>query len=248
MAKNNSGDSLNFLKKKWMAVLTAATFALSAGACSKSDEELDVGYYVEDSSLPTENGLYDLVINREGLESDKYDLTNVIRTKNFAKVSEEKVTDTSVFDTFKRASRRCEILMIWPESISNYLSLDPYSFDFDCSSTVQSVSEFCGETYKVIYSSITAQKDFKKVEEDKIPLKKGDKMFSIAIIFNDEIVAYEQYGVGSECENGRAYFKGDVDLAISTVEELGLDEVTSISRDDLYDLQDEMNGKTLVLK
>ena len=77
----------------------------------------------------------------------------------------------------------------------------------------------------------------------------GDKLSSTAIYYNDDLIAYKQVGIGSTDENVVNATKGDVDTAISTLEELDmLEETTKVTYQELESQEEIINEEKNLVK
>ena len=241
-------ENLKALKVRLLALAMAATVTATMSGCSKSKETKNefVGFSVQSSSFDTENGLYSHVINVKGLESEKYDYSSSLRTIRLAKIDEEIVYGTNIFNEQTTAFYRDKMILKWPECYSVYGIAWFNRSNFDCEIKIQKLKECAGSEYIVQYSSITAKRDFdlnvSMLGNGQNFIYKGDNMSSIAIFHNDELVAYKQTGVGSECENVMNATIGDVDIALNTIEDLDLlEETVELSYMDLYEYQEKLN-------
>ena len=106
-------------------------------------------------------------------------------------------------------------------------------------------------TYVVIDYSMTAKRDL-DLNIDLLPAEykefnEGDTLSSRAIYYEGELVAYKQTGAGSESQNVIDGTIGDVDLALSTVEDYGLlDETEVVNEEEINDIEDSLNEKEYI--
>ena len=78
-------------------------------------------------------------------------------------------------------------------------------------------------------------------------INEGDTLSSRAIYYEGELVAYKQTGAGSESQNVIDGTIGDVDLALSTVEDYGLlDETEVVNEEEINDIEDSLNEKEYI--
>lgn len=235
------------LRTKLIALALAAGVGCSMNGCGKNSEEKveEIGYLVECTDLPWQEGLYTYVINLEGLESENYDFDDAVHGIRFAKVNEKEEHGTTLSNDMTTAYYRDSLKMVWPSCFEQYGMNWFNDSNFACTYIVENVSEYEGSSYTIARSSMTVKRDLipigKKSAEAKT-LKEGDNMSSVAIYYGDELVAYKQTGVGSDCENVIESTVGDVDLALSKVSDLGLlVETKLVDSKELYDLQEELN-------
>lgn len=257
MKINKENDLLKNKRKKLGILALATSAAILMSGCGKSNKTVseEVGYLVETENLEDYNGLYSYIIDVNGLESKKQDYTSglsSIEPKNFAKVIDTKEYGTDFSNEMSSAFYWKNIIIVWPDCYSLYNNnfyKGTASFDYDLK--IETLQEYFGEKYTVVYSSATAKKDLKLgdaylLTDDKKALYKGDNMSSIAIYKDNELIAYKQTGVGSDCKNVKESLKGNVDLALSTVKDSGLlSETKEITYDDLYVQQEELNNQKI---
>lgn len=127
--------------------------------------------------------------------------------------------------------------------------------NFDFSYIREEVREFNGGVYTICYSSATATRNLTPLGRslnasqkyiDKY-INKGDTFASTAIYYDDELICFKQTGAGSECDNIEDLTIGDVDLALTTLEEENIiTETTKCSYEDLKEYEKNLNsqGKT----
>ena len=242
-------ENLKKLRKKVVMLGIATSLAFSTSGCSKEEEK--IGYLVEnDDNIMNSDGLYQYVVDYNGLESNNYNFSIGYNNISFAKVIEEKEYGTSFFNEMTSAFYRKHLKVIWPDCFSLY-NLDAWlkesNFDFDLK--VENIKLLNGPTFKVFYSSITAKRKLNLIGKDVISNGKreflsGDNISSIAIYYESELVAFKQYGVGSDCENVVSQTIGDVDVAFVKISELGLlNETQNISLEKLKEYQEELNDE-----
>ncbi len=132
---------------------------------------------------------------------------------------------------------------MWPDYYSNFNLTYMLSY-FDCAIRVEIVQECAECAYTIVYNSATAKKDVKVNSDGQNYFKKGDNMASVAIYYDNELIAYQQTGFGSECENVISQEKENFDLALSKVSDLGLlTETKTLTYRELYNQQEELNAE-----
>lgn len=231
--------------KKGIAMLSLATsLAMVSTGCSKEVKEEEVGYEVmtNDSETPE---LYSYVIDERGFESEKYDFDD-FDPLYLAKVQNEEIYD---FSNKALGFFRKNMVMIKPDCYSLYDNVS-WIHGFNMSIDRKEISTEWA-TYVVIDYSMTAKRDL-DLNIDLLPAEykefnEGDTLSSRAIYYEGELVAYKQTGAGSESQNVIDGTIGDVDLALSTVEDYGLlDETEVIDEGKLHDIEDSLNEKEYI--
>lgn len=252
----NKTNVLKKIRKRMIALALATSIVLPVVGCQKdrNEKESEIGFLVEStSSLDTDAGLYSYVINTDGLESQKYDFSDTTRNINLVKVVEKQEYGTTDFNNMTPAYYRQNLRIIWPSCFNGYGIAWFNDSNFDCSFTIEEVKACAGGFYTIVYSSMTAKRDLLGPAANDVArqLEKGDVLSSVAIYFKEELVAYKQMGVGSDCENVIASTVGNVDVALSKISDLGiLDEVKIVNYRELYEYQEELNNnnKNKILK
>ena len=242
------------MRKNIFALTLATSMVLPVAGCEKDREESEIGFLVEStSSFDSDAGLYSYVINTDGLESQKYDFSTAIGNINLAKVVEKKEYGTINFNDMTPAYYRQNLRLVWPSCFDGYGIAWFNDANFDCSFTMEEVKACAGGFYTIVYSSMTAKRDLLgPAANDAIRrLEKGDTLSSTAIYWKEELVGYQQTGVGSDCENVIESTVGDVDVALSKISDLGIvDGVKTVDYHELYKYQEELNEnkKNKILK
>ena len=255
---NVNKQFFNDLAKRTTACALITTMLLCTTACGKKekDNSNEIGFNVTSSTWSNDIGLYNYVINSKGLHSEKYDFEDTIRHINFAKVSElEEYNSKNIIKRKTDGFYRAAVKMIWPDCYSKLYTSPAWlaSHNFHYEIKYEKLDELSGNSYVVVYSSMTARRDLDTglymISDGQKEIKKGDNMSSIAIYYEGELVAYKQTGVGSECNNVLEGTIGDVDLALKKVSQFeNLTESKEMTDKELYDYQDQINGKQIEKK
>ena len=232
--------------KKGIAMLSLATsLAIVSTGCSKETKEEEIGYEVmtNDSETPE---LYSYVIDERGFESENYSFGD-FEPLSLAKVQNEEIYD---FSNKSLGFFRKNMVMIKPDCYSLYGDVT-WINGFNMSIDRKEISTGWS-TYVVIDYSMTAKRDLDDIRIRLLPaeyklINKGDTLSSRAIYYEGELVAYKQTGAGSESQNVIDGTIGDVDLALSTVEDYGLlDETEVVNEEEINDIEDYLNEKEYI--
>lgn len=259
---NKKVNELKRLKNRVLAGLLATTMLVSMSGCSKNREDSaprDVGFLVEGTSNVCNdcNGLYSYIINRNGLESAYYDFSSSSRDVSLAKVVKKEVYNRKCNNqTSKFYKDNMKLLL--PDNYARYgLSISDSSWfnasNFDFEFILEEVEELNGCSYTICYSNATATRDLVSADDGLIArqyfINKGDSFSSVAIYFRGELVGFKQSGVGSNSNNIINATVGDMDLALSTLEEQQLlSDTMKVNYDELCEYQDCLNEKSKSLK
>ena len=237
-------DKLKGLKRGIAMLSLATSLAMVSTGCSKETKEEEIGYEVmtNDSETPE---LYSYVIDERGFESENYSFGD------FELLSLAKVVSEEKYDASNKATGffRKNMVMIKPECYSLYGEAS-WINGFDMSIDRKEISTGWS-TYDVVDYSMTAKSDL-NLNIDLLPaeykeINEGDTLSSRAIYYEGELVAYKQTGAGSESQNVIDGTIGDVDLALSTVEDYGLlDETEVVVERQLHDIEDSINDKEYI--
>lgn len=255
--KNKDIEKLKKLKIKLLTYATIVGLTSSIGGCNKvknEDSTSEVGYLIESNENFYESdkaGLYSYLININGFESSNHDFSNTKTKLRYAQVTAKEIFNNNssnldsdyIKDNFK---------LIWPSSYADY---DEKAFNLtntDFSLEIEQLKDLSGTNYKVIYSSLEIKKDImpsNQLNNNAKNVLEGDKLSSTAIYYNDDLIAYKQVGIGSTDENVVNATKGDVDTAISTLEELDmLEETTKVTYQELETQEKIINEEKNLVK
>lgn len=255
--KNKDIEKLKKLKIKLLTYATIVGLTSSIGGCNKvknEDSTSEVGYLIESNENFYESdkaGLYSYLININGFESSNHDFSNTKTKLRYAQVTAKEIFNNNssnldsdyIKDNFK---------LIWPSSYADY---DEKAFNLtntDFSLEIEQLKDLSGTNYKVIYSSLEIKKDImpsNQLNNNAKNVLEGDKLSSTAIYYNDDLIAYKQVGIGSTDENVVNATKGDVDTAISTLEELDmLEETTKVTYQELESQEEIINEEKNLVK
>lgn len=255
--KNKDIEKLKKLKIKLLTYATIVGLTSSIGGCNKvknEDSTSEVGYLIESNENFYESdkaGLYSYLININGFESSNHDFSNTKTKLRYAQVTAKEIFNNNssnldsdyIKDNFK---------LIWPSSYADY---DEKAFNLtntDFSLEIEQLKDLSGTNYKVIYSSLEIKKYImpsNQLNNNAKNVLEGDKLSSTAIYYNDDLIAYKQVGIGSTDENVVNATKGDVDTAISTLEELDmLEETTKVTYQELESQEEIINEEKNLVK
>lgn len=255
--KNKDIEKLKKLKIKLLTYATIVGLTSSMGGCNKTkneDNNSEIGYLIESNENFYESdkaGLYSYLININGFESSNHDFSNTKTKLRYAQVTAKEIFNNNssnldsdyIKDNFK---------LIWPSSYADY---DEKAFNLtntDFSLEIEQLKDLSGTNYKVIYSSLEIKKDImpsNQLNNNAKNVLEGDKLSSTAIYYNDDLIAYKQVGIGSTDENVVNATKGDVDTAISTLEELDmLEETTKVTYQELESQEEIINEEKNLVK
>lgn len=255
--KNKDIEKLKKLKIKLLTYATIVGLTSSMGGCNKTkneDNNSEIGYLIESNENFYESdkaGLYSYLININGFESSNHDFSNTKTKLRYAQVTAKEIFNNNssnldsdyIKDNFK---------LIWPSSYADYdeKAFNPTNTDF--SLEIEQLKDLSGTNYKVIYSSLEIKKDImpsNQLNNNAKNVLEGDKLSSTAIYYNDDLIAYKQVGIGSTDENVVNATKGDVDTAISTLEELDmLEETTKVTYQELESQEEIINEEKNLVK
>lgn len=233
--------------KKITSTALLLSMLLGVSGCSSNKKE-DFGYKVETSTNKNENELYTYIINTDGLVSNKYNFSD--NSVNLVKVSKSEEFGTKISNKKTAAFYRENIKLVWPDCFGAYkMSAWLTETNFDIKLKYEELSDGFGTPYYVIYSSITAKRDLlnniRIYKDNQKPIEKGDNMSSIAIYYDNELVAFNQTGVGCEAENVINSNIGNVNIALS---KLDLTESKTITYDELNTIEKNMNENSNIKK
>ena len=255
--KNKDIEKLKKLKIKLLTYATIVGLTSSIGGCNKvknEDSTSEVGYLIESNENFYESdkaGLYSYLININGFESSNHDFSNTKTKLRYAQVTAKEIFNNNssnldsdyIKDNFK---------LIWPSSYADY---DEKAFNLtntDFSLEIEQLKDLSGTNNKVIYSSLEIKKDImpsNQLNNNAKNVLEGDKLSSTAIYYNDDLIAYKQVGIGNTDENVVNATKGDVDTAISTLEELDmLEETTKVTYQELESQEEIINEEKNLVK
>jgi len=237
--------------KKITSTALLLSMLLGVSGCN-SNKKVEFGYKVESSTNKNENGLYTYIINTDGLVSSNYNFSD--NSVNLVKVSKSEEFGTKFSNKKTAAFYRENLKLVWPDCFGAYkMSAWLTETNFDIKLKYEELSDGFGTPYYVIYSSITAKRDLlnniRIYKDEQKPIQKGDNISSIAIYYDNELVAFNQTGVGCESKNVINSNIGNVNIALS---KLDLTESKTITYDELNNIERNMNEnnktKKLTLK
>lgn len=236
------------MKKNIRKRLTALGLILpimvgSFGWCMTKVPKKRNGYSIETAD-EEKNGLYTYIIDTSQLESKNNTIEEL--ALNYSNINYAKVVESVEYGTYFYNEKDKEfygknLRLALPSCYDD--SYDPnilLSNDFDQAVIYEKVKCLQDLEFTIIYSAATAKRDVEATKETgKMLFNKGDKLYSTAIYYQNELVGYKQYGVGSECEDIAFLSIGNVDAALKTV---SLNEMTPMSYEGLKDIEEELNG------
>lgn len=227
--------------KRIVALGALLTTLLTVNGCSnnKDTSDSEIGYIVEATTDDQEREVYSYIIDNDKLVSTK---NNLPKGKMIVKVVEREEYGTTFFNKMTAEFYAQNLRIVLPDSYRSYDKIDWYnSSNFDIQLICEKLqTRNSSKPYVVISSFMTAKKylydgEFIQPNEKKY-FQEGDNMSSIAIYYDDELVGFKQMGVGSECENVTSAMIGDVDLALSLIEESKV-----VSSSELLEIEDGLN-------
>lgn len=233
--------------KKITSTALLLSMLLGISGCNSNKKE-EFGYKVESSTNKNENGLYTHIINTDGLVSNKYNFSD--NSVNLVKVSKSDEFGTKISNKKTAAFYRENLKLVWPDCFGAYkMSAWLTETNFNIKLKYEELSDGFGTPYYVIYSSITAKRDLlnniRIYKDDQKPIQKGDNISSIAIYYDNELVAFNQTGVGCESKNVINSNIGNVNIALS---KLDLTESKTITYDELNNIERSMNENSNIKK
>ena len=202
------------------------------------------GYSIE-TSTEEKNGLYTYIIDTSNLESKNKTLEEL--AMNYSNINYAKVIESVEYGTYFYNEKDVDfygknLRLALPSCYDDaYEANVLLSNDFDQAIICEKIQCLQDLEFTIIYSAATAKRDVAptKEGEHKTTFNAGDKLYSTAIYYQDEIVGYKQYGVGSECEDIQLLAIGNVDAALKSVL---LNEMTPMSYEGLSAIEEELNG------
>ncbi len=242
--KNDKKIILKGSKKIISLALASVMITSGLLGCSKETKSLDekqIGFNISNDDFKRSNGLYYYVLNKEGYHYYRnYNVDEFSYGKSFAKVDETKEYGTNFLNTMASSFYEKELKIVWPE---DYVKAPYNIFNFDINLKIENVTAIIETPYVIVYSSITAKKDIESKNPKLKKIKKGDKISSVALYHDDKLLAFKQTGMGEDCNNVVKSKVGDIDVAISTVYELGLlNKTKDATYLDLYKYQKKLNN------
>ncbi len=228
--------------KRIVALGTLLTTLLTVSGCSNSHKKASdssTGYIVETIEENQENEVYSYVIDNDGLVSSKNNLPEGIYA---VKVVEKEEYGTNFLNEMTAAFYSENLRIVLPDIYSSYDSIGWYSSsNFDIQIICEKLeTRNSSKPYVIVSSSMTAKRYLfagsLMLTNGQKYFHKGDNMSSIAIYYDDELVAFKQMGVGSECKNVASATIGDVDLALSPIE-----DSKAINSSELAEMEVEFN-------
>ncbi len=237
-------EKLQELKKKVKLVTLAAGIAIIATGCTKKENDFqEIGYEIVSETDDTSE-LYSYIVNTHGFENENIVFSELDPISLYQVTEEENYNQNNKATGFFIKYMR----IVWPDCFSLYdTAYRINGFDFQIQA--RKLSDTNGiSPIVVVHSSMTAKRDLNLnvtfLDSDQKEIKKGDTLSSTAIYYNGELVAYQQTGAGSDSQNVIDATVGDVDLALSTVEDYNLlRETEIIDLSDLKELENALNEK-----
>lgn len=223
-------------------LLLASVIAFSSIACSKKEVKEDrVGIIVEIDDNKDE---YQYFFNADGtmhglLIDTYYSRLELLKITNHEKYTNDLNSNIEAMSTGFFNTNNC---VVWPECFNHY-SMNILTAE-NCVRTldVKDLSGLRGNEFKLVTNSIEFKKDIDNIYLDVYTnenrqINKGDKIEAVALLYEDEVIAFKQTGVGSDCENVTKTFIGDIDSAIYGVDTI-LSSDTEYEYDEIIELLD----------
>ena len=251
---------MKYKLQKGIATMLAGVTIVSFGGCKKTDNEEQVlpSIIVTDELSKSKDGVrYEYVLNI-GECADENLRKTTDRPIRFMKVTDEQVSSTNLnevsWDLCFPKWNDPNYLMhhyffgVWPECYSHYTETD---FKFNNSSITHSekiIEDFYGSacTLRTITIKITKDMPTTLYGENVKDLKAGDVITATMLIANDSILAFNQTGAGSECQNVQSAICGEGTL--KTVNEAGVltdTNTVNMSKKEIFDLEAALNNEYL---
>lgn len=240
------------LKTQILSFIITTTMTFSLSGCRKDKENNDnpIGYNLisEQNNDNKANGIYSYLLNCDGFVCEKYDFPTSIQ---LSKVIEKEEYGTKLSNARTASFYRDNIKIVWPDCFSNYGNawFDTDNFNFDI--IVEKLNSFNGvDNIIVVRSSMTAKRNLNNsinymYTNGQLPIEKGDNLSSIAIYYDNELIAFKQTGVGSDSQNVLDATIGNVDLALKEVkDEFNLSTTQNVTKDELNEILKNINEKS----
>lgn len=234
---------LKIIGSRLCALIAAGALLVCAKESSKKNNSVkgQIGFYVSGSSgVKSESGMYSYIINKKGFRQDKIEHKNIIsiaKSNGVRKYGDSSLEKRSC-DWYKKNMK-----IILPDSFDNQ-NKDWFNCDdFDCGLECEELQDCLGDTYNIIRTKIILKKDIDN------KFQTSDSMSSVAIYYKNNLVAYKQTGIGSECNNIKKSLIGNVDEAISTLYDYGiLSNWKETTIEDICNYQEHLNNEKVYIK
>lgn len=241
--KENKSSFSSVLKKRVLPVVLVGGIAIGLININKGRNQSEVnGYNVEESSNYRSAGQYSYLIDTSCIETE-----NVEDRINFAQIIETEDKSSSSWKTsFTSNFYTSNIMVILPDEYAGYASTVFGKDNFDIIYTSNVYQTLQGEIYTVIKTEYSAKRylDLEGInvyELEAMGLKEfqeGDILGSTIVYYQGQMVAFDQYGVGSTAENVKSAMIGDAD---SLVTEVTLDASVDVTLTELDEIEYSLN-------
>lgn len=203
----NTLRKLNQSKVKLISGILATTILLTLSGCNKEDKKSDlISINIVDEMYEDKNGEYEYILNLEAIKVNplnKFSLLKEVETERYDNYSLDGKTD-AFFNKYN--------YIILPSCYEHYNNgienKGFYKFIYENSKRnleIKKLEGLDGNTFTLIINSIEITRNinpgYKMLMGDQKQLLKGDKLESKALVYEGEIIAFKQTGVGSECDN-----------------------------------------------
>lgn len=203
----NTLRKLNQSKVKLISGILATTVLLTLSGCNKEDKKSDsISINIVDEMYEDKNGEYKYILNLEAIKENplnKFSLLKEVEIESYDNYSLEGKTD-AFFNKYN--------YIILPSCYKHYNNgienKGFYKFIYENSKRkleIKKLEALDGNTFTLITNSIEITRNinpgYKMLMGDQKQLLKGDKLESKTLIYEGEIIAFKQTGVGSECYN-----------------------------------------------
>lgn len=214
----NTLRKLNQSKVKLISGVLATTMLFSLAGCNKEDKKTDsISINIVDEMYKDKNGEYEYILNLEAIKANplnKFSLFKEVQTENYNNYSLDGKTD-AFFNKYN--------YIILPSCYEHYNNgvenKGFYKFIYENSKRsleIKKLEGLDGNTLTLITNRIEITRNinpgYKMLVGGQKQLLKGDKLESKTLMYDGEIIAFKQTGVGSECNNVIQIGKLDITL------------------------------------
>lgn len=203
----NTLRKLNQSKVKLISGVLATTMLFTLSGCNKEDKKTDsISINIVDEMYEDKNGKYEYILNLEAIKANplnKFSLLKEVQTENYNNYSLDRKTD-AFFNKYN--------YIMLPSCYEHYNNgienKGFYKFIYENSKRkleIKKLEGLDGNIFTLITNSIEITRNinpaYKMLIGGQKQLLKGDKLESKTLMYDGEIIAFEQTGVGSECDN-----------------------------------------------
>lgn len=238
---------------KGICILLAGTIIGSFAGCSKTKNEA-VSINIIDNNFES-NDEYTYIFDPKFIEDEALKVKFIDENIDLLRESKDTYYTSNIF--MEGANITNLMTKGTFSSFFNYLVFpDGYSYVSPISSSVNTSLErrdFIGlnnDVYQYVEAKLEVKKDI--IRSNSKALKKGDKMVSRALYVKKEnkvyLLAYEQTGVGSDCENVKEKKCGSIDEVLINLGVI-MDTDRDMTMSEVADFVDNYdNGTSKILK